>query len=60
MIDYLPAKKGGIDWSRLGEFVSKGDIPFLLVARVLSSKSKHLFEAFVIETFYNSHSSTYA
>ena len=34
------AKKGGIDWARLGEFVGKGDIPYLLITRVLASKKQ--------------------
>lgn len=38
-----PAKKGGIDWARLGEFVGKGDIPYLLITRVLATLPGMLF-----------------
>jgi len=37
------AKKGGINWSRLSEFVGKGDIPFLLIIRVLSTLPGMIF-----------------
>merc|ERR1712038_44144 len=37
------AKKGGIDWARLREFVGTGDIPYLLITRVLATLPGMLF-----------------